>query len=79
MHHLIVMTQNGGKWDLVDITRIIDTQTSEIYTCLKCNENVTNKGLAVSFKVEIIGLDKSKPKKIESDYLMCLEHFDNSI
>lgn len=79
VHHLVIMERKEDKWDYIGITRIIDTQIDEVYNCLKCNENVTKKGLAVSFKTEVQGLDRLKPKKIESDFLMWVDHFDNLI
>ena len=77
LHNLILLTKQDKdkNWCLNKIFRISDNQDDAKYTCLLCEESLTKKGLAISFNVEIQVFSK-ETKKIENDFLICLEDFN---
>lgn len=80
IHNLIMLTRQNPRdnWSLSKIFKISDNQDDEKYTCLTCGESLTQKGIAISFNVEIQGFSKVA-KKIENDFLICLKDFNEKL
>jgi len=83
-HHLLVYNQVkdpnlSSKWEVRDMVRVIDSEMDQTYTCMSWGLCLTKVGFAVSFKTELEGLDKHKKTSIDSDFLFCLDHFDDQV